>query len=272
MKYEKRVIIYLDILGFADIIHLTANAEYDKAGRISDIQKLFRQIREILYADEKQMHLTKSKMITNFSDLVVISFLASEFKHITHELYEMQVFISNCILKGYLLRGSIIYGDLIHDEDMIFGPGLIEAYEIEQTKARYPRILIDKAIVNDQKLSANDRLVSIRNREIDGIISIDEDGEFYIDYFAKIKEITDNFSQYIIYVKQFTNLLLSIVDNQSLREKVEWLIPKYNSLIVSLQKCLFQNKEPIQVQTKDDLILMIDILNEVCIDSYKDKL
>ncbi len=272
MEYEKRVIIYLDMLGFADFIHLTARAEYGRRERIADIHKLFKELRSILYTDEESIHLTKSKIITNFSDLIVISFLANELEYTAHELYEVQVFIANCVLKGHFMRGCIIYGDLVHNRDMIFGPGLVEAYEIERSKAKFPRVIVDSAIVNDQKLYSNDRSKDFRNEELEGIVTIDEDGEYYIDFFSKTRPIVDNFSQYIKYVKQMTILLIGIIDNPVLRPKVEWIMPKYNMMASEMQKALFSDHHSFDIETKKDLILMMEVFDEVDIKSYEDKL
>jgi hypothetical protein len=44
--------------------------------------------------------------------------------------------------KCYFIRGGISVGQYYHDDNMIFSPALIEAYELENKKAIVPRILI----------------------------------------------------------------------------------------------------------------------------------
>lgn len=48
---------------------------------------------------------------------------------------------------GLFLRGGIKKGDLSINDDYVFGQGLIDAVEMEEKDALYPRIIIDEAIV-----------------------------------------------------------------------------------------------------------------------------
>ena len=53
--------------------------------------------------------------------------------------------------KGVLLRGSIVCGKVIHTEKKLFGPAFIKAYEMERTRAIFPRIIIDKNVFDFAK-------------------------------------------------------------------------------------------------------------------------
>jgi hypothetical protein len=44
---------------------------------------------------------------------------------------------------GFFLRGGITIGEIIHDSESCFGPGLNRAYELESTVARFPRFVLD---------------------------------------------------------------------------------------------------------------------------------
>lgn len=48
------------------------------------------------------------------------------------------------ICKGILFRGAVVIGDLYNDKIIIFGPAMLEAYELESKKAIYPRIIIEE--------------------------------------------------------------------------------------------------------------------------------
>jgi hypothetical protein len=98
MKYEKRVTVFLDILGFKQLIKSTEIKE-------EDVEENF----------------SKSKRITHFSDSIVISFNENEESEIFYTLSEIQNLIINLIYKGIICRGGIAYGKLIHNEKMIFG-------------------------------------------------------------------------------------------------------------------------------------------------------
>jgi hypothetical protein len=49
-------------------------------------------------------------------------------------------------LIGYeiLLRGGIVVGKLLHENNIMFGPAFNQAYDLESKSALYPRIVIDE--------------------------------------------------------------------------------------------------------------------------------
>ncbi len=45
----------------------------------------------------------------------------------------------------FLIKGMELYKlDIVHCDNVIFGPGLVAAYESEMSIAKYPRIVIDE--------------------------------------------------------------------------------------------------------------------------------
>lgn len=52
-------------------------------------------------------------------------------------------------LKGFLLRGGITIGEIVHDGECVFGPALNRAYELESQIAKYPRFVLDPDIKDE---------------------------------------------------------------------------------------------------------------------------
>lgn len=50
---------------------------------------------------------------------------------------------------GWLLRGGISIGQLFIDEVMVWGEALLKSYYLEDNVANYPKIIIDKNIVDE---------------------------------------------------------------------------------------------------------------------------
>ena len=46
-------------------------------------------------------------------------------------------------INGFLFRGGVTVGDLVHEDEAVFGPGLNRAYYLESKIAMYPRIVLD---------------------------------------------------------------------------------------------------------------------------------
>jgi hypothetical protein len=52
-----------------------------------------------------------------------------------------------------LLRGGVAEGDIIHDEEGVFGPALIRAYELESRIAMFPRVVVDEPVMRIDRIA-----------------------------------------------------------------------------------------------------------------------
>jgi hypothetical protein len=50
---------------------------------------------------------------------------------------------------GYAVRGAVARGSLYHKGNIVFGPCLLRAYDLEQRCAKFPRIIIDPQLSLD---------------------------------------------------------------------------------------------------------------------------
>ena len=48
--------------------------------------------------------------------------------------------------QGVWVRGGVTVGNILHDDDVVFGPALNRAYELESKVAKFPRIVLDVEI------------------------------------------------------------------------------------------------------------------------------
>jgi hypothetical protein len=55
---------------------------------------------------------------------------------------------------GMLLRGAIVRGSALHTEDVIFGPALVDAYNLETKVSLHPRIMLSDPVLEDAKTHA----------------------------------------------------------------------------------------------------------------------
>ena len=224
MKYEKKVIAYIDLLGFKNFINFTDKSANSKDAKIAYVNKLFLLLKEL--TENKSYSSTKFREVTQFSDLVVITFAANDFESFYDEISNVQLLCINCVNQGFLLRGSIIYGDIVHRDNVIFGPGLIEAYESEMSIAKYPRIIIDEVIIKDFK-DVNPGMFNIK-----GVVSIDEDGLYYVDYFSKARSSLDETTRdYEKYILNLARIINEISESPKLEGKATWLFNKFKPML-----------------------------------------
>ena len=56
--------------------------------------------------------------------------------------------IIDLAIKGFIVRGAITLGKLIHTNKYLVGPAMIHAYELESKVAKYPRVLVDAKLIS----------------------------------------------------------------------------------------------------------------------------
>ena len=227
MNYEDRLIIYIDVLGFSDFVNYTTISRVDQEDKIKKVDLFLNMIRDFFQDKNNSLGLSRTKQVTSFSDLIIVSINLDEIDNIDLEIMEVFYLLLNATYKGFLLRGSIVYGKLIHNKDIIFGSGLIEAYNREKLIAKYPRVIIDKAIVDDLKELSHKKVTF----PLEDIISYDNDGLLYIDIFKNMRNYVDSFWEYIQILISLTNILIDIMDNPILQEKYIWLAQKFEEHI-----------------------------------------
>lgn len=157
------IVAFVDILGFSEMVKSDCE---NKSGSL----KFF----EIL----KNINLKAKRIsgcnITQFSDSVIFSLPLSEknylkmIKIISDYQYEL-------LRNSIICRGAMAYGKHYIENEFMFSQALIEAYQLETTEAKYPRIII----------SSNLReFFETKYKHIPNTIK-EKDGYFFIDYLKR---------------------------------------------------------------------------------------
>lgn len=149
---EPRFVCFLDILGFSNMID-----EYDEdltSTVLQDIQEAFQISIQTIETNDNTPNKEVLKHLSYqlFSDCVSISIpyfdreddFLSNFNLISAFIRGFQL---NMMMKGFFVRGGLSIGSYYSDKHMIFSKGLVNAYLLESKKAIYPRVLIDKNIL-----------------------------------------------------------------------------------------------------------------------------
>jgi len=268
MDYEDRLIIYIDILGFSNFVNYTSQTRINSSEKIKRIDNLLSMIKNFFSNKHDPIQLSKTRQTTSFSDLIVISVSLEDIDYMDSEIYDVFYLLLNATLKGFLLRGAIAYGKLIHTKDVIFGPGLIDVYNREKTIAKYPRVIIDDVIVSDLKdLPKKTKYAGNCER----IISRDFDGIYYLDFLKSVRNEVDNFREYTLFLSSFCDILLGMMDNPLLKEKYLWLETKFIKHVNMFKKTFNFSFEDEGI-TKNDLDAFKMILYEYSDKSFKNKM
>jgi hypothetical protein len=130
--YERRVVVFYDFLGWRN--HIT-----DAGCAPTNL----RELRQMILRHTRMLGVKTDLAIrtSSFSDNMVVTQVPDDrTKMLMQHLANVQL---GSALVGFLVRGGITVGNVVHDDEVVFGPGLNRAHELESTIAKYPRIVLD---------------------------------------------------------------------------------------------------------------------------------
>ena len=173
--YEERLVAFVDILGWTH-----ATSRLPALSLLQTLQPIldrgnfhnqhYRQSLVDRYGGQVNPMMLKVQFAF-FSDCFIISMPMNFHGRIYSAVSELILPLLN---EGFVLRGGVVAGNIYHKDNIVFGPALIRAYEIEQNEAKFARILIDKSA-----------LEAIRPNEDDAVM-LDHLGDWIIDPFPYI--------------------------------------------------------------------------------------
>lgn len=244
MKYETRVVAFIDILGFKAILDDTVDKDgSDNTERISRLVSAYRAIRDVWGLDAKEDLLgsdsPESKKVSIFSDSIVVSFKAEEPSEVFITLLEIKWLIMRLISRKILVRGAVSIGKFIHNDYYLFGPALVEAYTLESKAAMYPRVILDSSIIEaSAKAKSRDHSSSQEANFVRSLLEQDSDGMYYIDYFFKAQsELNDPQYDFPKYIENLGDVIRKGLMASShhtkadLRVKYSWMRERYNKMV-----------------------------------------
>lgn len=219
-KLELRYVAFLDILGFKKMV----NDDIDK------VILALRMIKQYSFEmlgwghDEDDEDLEDDMKITLFSDSIIIS--VKDYDLVPMLVWQMAWLQFHLFTKGILIRGGMDVGHIYQDENMVFGDGLVSAYNLESKYAIFPRIIIGKNAECGKKddfcLDDMGKVMKYKARfqKDDGIPFVEYFTYFFPCYMPDIISLIDPIRETII--------LGLNEDNTRVRGKYEWLKGYYN--------------------------------------------
>jgi hypothetical protein len=140
MAYTERYVAFVDILGFSDIV---SRIERDKIPtRYDALVKALTDIGSRTKSLDLGMVGIDFKY-QSFSGSIVIS-SAGNADGLAFLLASLNILALSLLRTGLLIRGAIAKGELHHDDLVMFGPAFLEAYHIEASITKYPRIVLSR--------------------------------------------------------------------------------------------------------------------------------
>lgn len=253
VKYENRLVAFIDILGFSEIVKQSKdnndkiNLIYSVLNYLKDWETSENWDLKLIEIEEdaqkkgvKNFDITGKTNSTSFSDSIVVSVkVENNVNEMTSTLIANLAYIGAILIEqGILFRGGLTIGDIIHNEfGTVFGQGLIEAYLLESKSAKYPRIILsDKLIkqLNYPLETKRDRYPYHQyiNRFDDGCVGIHQ-----MNYYQVIQNSTQITQEKLVEnLDKIRKVIIAGLDlsfeKTQVYEKYKWLANQYEKLII----------------------------------------
>lgn len=223
--YEKRVVTFIDILGYKNMVEKTIGCN-NEAIKLLDIMNYISVEKKTNYTGMLNQN-SIGKEISIFSDSIVISYpidLGGSLFYILIDLIHLQIELIN---NGILFRGAVVIDELYHNDNIIFGPAMLRAYELESEKAIYPRIIIEPGTIDEGiKFKAPQNSFDDEAGYILSLLRQDDyDGYYFLDYLKQYQELDDPYYYYVM-----LESLRGMIYKAFMEIKDEWVLKKYKWL------------------------------------------
>lgn len=194
LDLDYAIVAFVDILGFSEMVKSDCENKNGNLKFFEVLRKLNAKTKSIMGCSIKQ-----------FSDSIIFTLPLSRnnYEKMIRILSDYQY---ELICQSIVCRGAISYGKHYEENEFMFSQALIEAYQLECTEAKYPRIVISNNLMD---------LYNEKSYTIEAIIR-ERDTLFFVDYFCgRDKE------KLRIILKKFSDEMINC--SMNIKEKYYWL-------------------------------------------------
>ena len=217
-SFDTYLIAYIDFLGMKD--KMKKDNSYSS---LRKLQALLKGVRQKASFIEKKNSIDDFEMKV-FSDNILIA-LKIQKGMLARQIFSIINIVSLLQFEalfqfGFPLRGGITIGELYIDDSVVWGTGLIEAYQIEDKLANYPRVIISKNVIETYEKQEDIEF------DLSAFIRQDTDGYWFVHYLIAAPNIT----LIPVLSNNLAELASSCADgNDRVKQKINWLISYFNN-------------------------------------------
>lgn len=163
LQLSPHFVAFIDILGFSEMVR----ADCESSGPPKHLERLYD-------AHTRASHLLGQDIeagLIQFSDSIVFS-RPFDLSALGGFLLAVATLQRSLLLDGLLCRGGVTFGRHFVKDRFLFSMGLIDAYRLESSLARYPRIVVSENLLQlaSPAISLNEFPIL---REEDGVVFVD---------------------------------------------------------------------------------------------------
>ena len=168
-QYDDRYCAFVDILGFRQLIESLSKDPQ----QVAALRNVLRRVRNPATSAKEVVRAQSISDAVALSAEVNADGLSAMFRMLTYLSIDL-------LCQGFLVRGAVVKGPLYHDDSMVFGKALVDAYHLESEIARFPRIMVSREVRED--------ILRLRPALMEHLRQSD-DGPMYIDVLKPVADV-----------------------------------------------------------------------------------
>jgi hypothetical protein len=241
LKYQTRFVLFLDFLGFTDIVAKTRkgsrNHEVGLIGKIRNamllpIPTLDQSVPSGLGFKQSKRPLISA---TTFSDFTIAVATHDDAGFVT--LVKLATdFYLQALQNGFACRGGISLGEVYCESEasagrnIIFGPAFLDAYQLEHAHAQSSRIVLSNSAASYFKECAAGRTCPIKAKAyLKNLIQQDKDGPFRIYPFRDLAPLENAHERLEDIHKEIREMLEKYTESPRVFSKLRRLAEEFNN-------------------------------------------
>lgn len=172
------IVCAIDILGFSQMIMESCGKGYGNE-LLKEISYLINKNKQCIIPNK----YSRGK-IKIYTDNMIVGYpINDDGEEELNEIFDnVSEYQFNLSLEGLFVRGGISVGDFYINDDIVFGPALLDAHHTESELACYPRIVLDDKTVKKLKKYMKDYDGAPQQSKI----LMDSDGQLFLNYLNTI--------------------------------------------------------------------------------------
>lgn len=244
LAYKPHLVTYIDIMGFRTMV---------KEKPPNHISRVIRLVKEAFEPDAKSKTEFDEHYV-NFSDLIVHTVPLNSQVNIRNRVGSLFSRIlaivhgqASLIDEGILVRGALVLGGMEKSYNVLFGPALIDAYDLEQHSASVSRVVVTPELLNDFKTEPLLHLIDHKHdaEYVRKLLRTDSDSVVFVDYLGGLANEVQP-SAYLSFLRRHKSLveegLLRFAKNQKVLAKYIWLKNYHDGIVSECVEKRFQQE------------------------------
>lgn len=233
-QYERRVVAFIDILGFKNFLSKGDEGSFNTIYNVlNELQERFANPMQG-WSRGAQKALKIDTQALQVSDCLIISRLVEEKGGVQSMLFDCAYAVHTLIRHGFLCRGAIKVGNMYHKGTMLFGEAYVRAYLAEEAE-RLPIIKFDKELFDlarEYPSASNEGAGSWEEEFVRENCKLLMTDTYYLDYFT---DYDDRFgpgeggaSMHYHSLREIIVKGLALGKNATPYEKFRWAADQFN--------------------------------------------